>query len=126
MLDLPLVFLLKSRKLVKYIVMRQCGASAMPKCSVFIATSLDGFIARKNGNLDWLPGSDGVPGQSGEDYGYKSFFESIDALILGRKTYELASIRSGVAPHGKECLRKGSRYPKHATAHFPKTSKVPR
>lgn len=35
------------------------------KCAVFIATSLDGFIARKNGALDWLPGSDGVVG--GED-----------------------------------------------------------
>lgn len=47
----------------------------MPKCSVFIATSLDGFIARKNGNLDWLPGSDGVPVPGREDYGYKSFFD---------------------------------------------------
>jgi dihydrofolate reductase len=58
------------------------------KCSVFIATSLDGFIARKNGDLDWLPGSDGEAG--GEDYGFNEFFASIDTLVIGRKTYELA------------------------------------
>lgn len=58
------------------------------QCSVFIAASLDGFIARKNGALDWLPGSDGATG--GEDYGYHEFFQSIDTLVMGRKTYELA------------------------------------
>ena len=84
----------------------------MPKCSVFIATSLDGFIARKNGNLDWLPGSDGVPVPGGEDYGYKSFFESIDALILGRKTYELASSVPEWPYTGKSVVVLSSRYPK--------------
>ena len=58
------------------------------KCSVFIATSLDGFIARSNGSLDWLPGSDGKAG--GEDYGFNKFFASIDTLVMGRMTYELA------------------------------------
>jgi dihydrofolate reductase len=52
------------------------------KASVFIATSLDGFIARENGALDWLPG-DGV-----EDHGYTEFFASVDALVIGRKTFE--------------------------------------
>lgn len=84
----------------------------MTKCSVFIATSLDGFIARKNGNLDWLPGSDGVPVPGGEDYGYKSFFESIDALILGRKTYELASSVPEWPYMGKSVVVLSSRYPK--------------
>lgn len=58
------------------------------KCSVFIATSLDGYIARSDGSLDWLPGSDGKGG--GEDYGFGAFFASIDTLVMGRKTYELA------------------------------------
>lgn len=62
--------------------------TALVKCSVFIATSLDGFIARKNGDLDWLPGSDGETG--GEDYGFNEFFKSIDTLVMGRNTYELA------------------------------------
>jgi dihydrofolate reductase len=50
--------------------------------SVFIATSLDGFIARANGDLDWLP-----PG-GGEEHGYEAFMATVDALVIGRKTYE--------------------------------------
>jgi dihydrofolate reductase len=57
-------------------------------CSVFIATSLDGFIARKDGAIDWLTGSEQAGG--GEDYGYGEFFASIDILVMGRNTYELA------------------------------------
>jgi dihydrofolate reductase len=52
------------------------------KASVFIATSLDGFIARANGDIDWLP-VDGV-----EEHGYEAFIASVDALVIGRKTYE--------------------------------------
>jgi dihydrofolate reductase len=50
--------------------------------SVFIATSLDGFIARSDGALDWLPmgGSD--------DHGYAAFISRIDAIVMGRKTFE--------------------------------------
>ena len=59
------------------------------KISVYIATSLDGFIARENGDLDWLPGSDGSEGGSGEDYGYHQFMESVDVLVMGRHTYEM-------------------------------------
>jgi dihydrofolate reductase len=53
--------------------------------SVFIATSLDGFIARENGELDWLSGPSG---ENGEDYGFASFLNRIDALVMGRKTFE--------------------------------------
>ncbi len=56
------------------------------KISVYIATSLDGFIARENGELDWLPGSDGTTGD--EDFGFNAFFNSVDVLVMGRKTYE--------------------------------------
>ena len=59
-----------------------------PRFSVFIAASLDGFIARPDGGLDWLDAVH-VPG---EDYGYQSFFDSVDALLLGAGTYE--TIRS--------------------------------
>lgn len=53
------------------------------KVSVYIATSLDGFIARKNGDIDWLTG-----GESGEDYGYAEFIASVDTIVMGRNTYE--------------------------------------
>jgi dihydrofolate reductase len=52
------------------------------KASVFVGTSLDGFIARANGNLDFLP-----PG-GGEPHGYDEFIATVDALVIGRKTFE--------------------------------------
>lgn len=50
--------------------------------SVFIATSLDGFIAREDGGLDWLP-ADG-----GEPHGYDEFMATVDAVVMGRRTFE--------------------------------------
>lgn len=55
------------------------------KASVYIATSLDGFIARTNGDLDWLPPP---VGPHGEDYGYGAFIRTVDVIIMGRGTYE--------------------------------------
>jgi dihydrofolate reductase len=52
------------------------------KASVFIAASLDGFIARANDDLDWLP-ADG-----GEPHGYDEFMATVDALVIGRRTFE--------------------------------------
>ena len=52
------------------------------KASAFVGTSLDGFIARRNGDLDFLP-PDG-----GEPHGYTEFMATVDALVLGRKTYD--------------------------------------
>jgi dihydrofolate reductase len=57
------------------------------KTSVFIATSLDGFIARKDGSLDWLEAAETtIP--KGEDCGYFGFMQSVDALVMGRHTFE--------------------------------------
>src|SRR5215203_2951740 len=52
------------------------------RASVFIGTSLDGFIAREDGALDWLP----VDG--GEPHGYDEFIATVDALVIGRNTYD--------------------------------------
>ncbi len=52
------------------------------RASVFVATSLDGYIARQDGALDWLP-SDG-----GEAHGYEGFLATVDAIVIGRKTFE--------------------------------------
>lgn len=64
------------------------------RASVFIATSLDGFIARPNGDLDWLP-----PG-GGEPHGYDEFMATVDALVIGRKTFETV-LGFGVWPYGE-------------------------
>ena len=50
--------------------------------SVFIGTSVDGFIARPNGALYWLPEGGGEP------HGYDEFIASVDAIVIGRKTFE--------------------------------------
>ena len=59
------------------------------KASVFIATSLDGFIARPDGSIDWLDEANAVV-PSGEDCGYNEFMKSVDVLVMGRNTFELA------------------------------------
>ena len=58
-----------------------------PKLSVYIATSVDGFIARKDGGIDWLEFDSGSD-SDGEDYGFAKFFESVDLLLMGRHTFE--------------------------------------
>lgn len=58
-----------------------------PKISVFIATSLDGYISKEDGSIDWLNlFNETVP--SGEDCGYKSFISTVDILVMGRKSFE--------------------------------------
>ncbi|QQL44787.1 dihydrofolate reductase family protein [Sulfuriroseicoccus oceanibius] len=56
------------------------------QCSVFIATSLDGFIARSDGDIDWLMDAD--TSDPPEDTGYFSFIETIDCLVMGRNSLE--------------------------------------
>jgi dihydrofolate reductase len=50
------------------------------KVLVYIASSLDGYIARENGKIDWLP--------TNTDSGYDEFYKSIDTVIMGKKTYD--------------------------------------
>jgi dihydrofolate reductase len=68
------------------------------KCSVFIATSLDGFISRIDGSIAWLDDANArVP--AGEDCGYGKFMATVDALVMGRYTFELAQ-SFGEWPYG--------------------------
>jgi len=55
------------------------------KNSIYIATSLDGYIADKNGGIEWL---DTIPIPENEDMGYMEFTNRIDALVMGRATFE--------------------------------------
>ncbi len=52
---------------------------------IYIATSLDGFIATSNGGLDWLQE---LPNPEQSDYGFAEFMNNIDAIVMGRKTLE--------------------------------------
>ena len=63
--------------------------------SVFIGTSVDGFIARPNGDLDFLPAGGGEP------HGYNEFMASVDALVIGRKTFETV-LAFPVWPYGEK------------------------
>lgn len=56
------------------------------KISVYIATSLDGFIARPDGTIDWLIRPEYTI--EGEDFGYATFMASVDSMVMGRNTYE--------------------------------------
>ncbi len=58
---------------------------ARPRCSAFLAASLDGFIARPDGALDWLRRFE----TSGEDYGFPEFLATVDAIVVGRGTYDV-------------------------------------
>lgn len=74
--------------------------AARPACAVYIATSLDGYIARADGGLDWLKAVE----REGEDYGYADFAATVDTLLLGRKTYDTV-LTFGAWPYGdKRCL----------------------
>src|SRR5262245_23347330 len=56
----------------------------MPQIRVYIAQSLDGYIARPDGGIDWLRPFDTV------DYGYEKFMAEIGTIVMGRASYELA------------------------------------
>ncbi len=56
----------------------------MAEVIYYVGCSIDGFIADEQGGVDWL----GSVETEGEDYGYASFFDSIDALVMGSRTYE--------------------------------------
>ncbi|OEU75146.1 MAG: deaminase [Desulfuromonadales bacterium C00003068] len=77
--------------------------------SVFISTSLDGYIAREDGGLDWLDAANAdVP--DGEDFGFIQFMQSIDSIVMGRKTYEKV-LSFGGWPYGAASVIVLSRTP---------------
>ncbi len=57
----------------------------MGKIILYIASSLDGYVARENGDVDWLP--------TNTDSGYDDFYKSIDTVIMEKKTYDQILIK---------------------------------
>jgi len=64
---------------------------------VYIATSLDGYIARKDGNVDWLME---IPNPEKSDFGFSDFMQRVDAIIMGRNTFDLV-LNFGKWPYTK-------------------------
>jgi dihydrofolate reductase len=82
-----------------------------PQFSVFIAASLDGFIARADGTIDWL----GIHALDQEPNGYDEFIRTVDAIVIGRGTYETALGFEGWFYAGKRVivLTHGHRVSRH-------------
>ena len=69
------------------------------KLILYISMSLDGFIATEDDDLSWLS----IVEKDGQDYGYKSFIESVDTYIVGRITYDnILKLTGGVFPQAKD------------------------
>ena len=64
---------------------------------VYIATSLDGFIAREDGSVDWLME---IPNPDNNDFGFGEFMESIDAIVMGKNSFEMV-VSFGEWPYSK-------------------------
>ncbi len=84
------------------------------KVILYIAMSLDGFIAKSDDNIDFLS----VVDQEGEDYGYMKFIETVDTVILGRRTYEKVLSMGYDLPYGDRNVFVLTRNPK------PETNKI--
>ncbi len=79
--------------------METTSISTVRKLILYIAASLDGYIAGPDDDLSFLSFAE----QEGEDYGYAAFLDSVDTIIVGRKTYDkVTSMGAGYPPAGKE------------------------
>ncbi|GAA5222435.1 dihydrofolate reductase family protein [Membranihabitans marinus] len=79
------------------------------KIILYSAVSLDGFIAREDGSYDWLHDEDYADGK--EDYGYDSFLENIDTILMGFNTY-------------KDIMSHGDVFPYHRTKNYVFTQRL--
>ena len=84
-----------------------------PRAVVYIASSLDGFIARPDGGLDWLERVQ----LEGEDYGYRAHLDTIDTLIFGRATFDVVMGFGGPWPYAGKRVVVLSRGPARASVH---------
>ncbi len=78
--------------------MRMSTTESINKNIVFIAKSIDGFISGKNGELDWL---NAIPNPENKDMGFVGFMNGIDALVMGRATFETVCSFEGDWPYNK-------------------------
>lgn len=82
-----------------------------PRMSVYIATSIDGYIAKKDDGLDWLETFSPPLDNPNEDYGFKKFLNQVDALVMGKNTYTIASSANVWPYQGKRVIVLSSSLP---------------
>jgi dihydrofolate reductase len=89
----------------------------------YAAASLDGFIATADGGVDWLPPIEA----EGEDYGYRDFYASVDAVLMGSATYEQIQQQAAWPYAGKPCwvFTRQRRYAKGSSAEIAFTAAPP-
>lgn len=85
------------RHIDKWVRQKQTTEGSAMTNYVYIATSLDGFIATDDGGLDWL---NKIPNPEQSDYGYAEFINEIDAIVMGRNTFETV-LSFGTWPYDK-------------------------
>ncbi|MBL7967153.1 MAG: dihydrofolate reductase [Prolixibacteraceae bacterium] len=78
------------------------------KLCLFIAMSLDGYIAKPDGDISFLDEMN----QEGEDYGYKAYIETVDTVLLGRKTYDKILSMGVESPYGERDVYVVTRTPR--------------
>lgn len=89
------------------------------KASVYIATTVDGYIAEKDGSVDFLEQYQSSVSDGDGDMGFSDFLNSIDLLIMGRKTFDqVISFGENLWPYGDRQVWVWSRHP--STVHIPK------
>ncbi len=71
----------------------------MPEVIYYVAASVDGYIATMDGGIEWLAPFEGT----GEDYGYAQFYDSVEAVLLGRRTYQTSLAFDEWPYPGKPC-----------------------
>src|SRR3989339_52975 len=89
----------------------------MRPLTLYIATTLDGYIAGPEGQLDWL--------FDDEDYGYDEFYQDVDLIVMGRKTWDFISSLDEYPYEGVECLVFAHQPPKKAPPGVRFTSQSP-
>lgn len=74
------------------------------KCSVFLATSVDNFIAKSDDDITWLFEPEYALEDTTEDFGFKAFLASVDVIVMGRRTFEKV-LTLGEWPYGSIAMR---------------------
>ncbi|MCB2220870.1 MAG: dihydrofolate reductase family protein [Bacteroidetes bacterium] len=84
----------------------------MRKIILYIAQSLDGYIAKSDGDVSWL---EQIPNPDQSDYGYRAFYDTIDTTLMGRKTFDQICSFDIPFPYADKTNYVFTHHPNHGT-----------